>query len=166
MPDTYCSAVIAKLLGFTFAMITLPIGTYFLTVNTIFSGIHQFISTDKISSTSMLRLCRELDLCWWNSSRHGERGVDRLCDCGDERGSIRSTRGRGKGEKVKVIDHGYPIGHLSAKHMQVVVMRYSRFYEIPRVHGCLTISLLLLILVPNRTPLYSTDSSVKCHAVL
>ncbi|KAF2426499.1 hypothetical protein EJ08DRAFT_651757 [Tothia fuscella] len=30
--------VIYKLLGFTFAMIILPIGSYFLTVNTIFSG--------------------------------------------------------------------------------------------------------------------------------
>ncbi|GAB7341620.1 hypothetical protein MBLNU457_7820t1 [Dothideomycetes sp. NU457] len=32
------SAVIAKLLGFTFAMITVPIGTYFLTLNTIYGG--------------------------------------------------------------------------------------------------------------------------------
>lgn len=30
--------VILKLLGFTFAMIILPIGSYFLTVNTIFQG--------------------------------------------------------------------------------------------------------------------------------
>ncbi|KAF1811363.1 hypothetical protein P152DRAFT_474957 [Eremomyces bilateralis CBS 781.70] len=30
--------VILKLLGFTFAMITLPIGTYFASVNTIFGG--------------------------------------------------------------------------------------------------------------------------------
>ncbi|KAF2088217.1 vacuolar ATPase assembly integral membrane protein VMA21, partial [Saccharata proteae CBS 121410] len=30
--------VIAKLLGFTFAMITLPIGTYFLAVNTVLKG--------------------------------------------------------------------------------------------------------------------------------
>ncbi|KAK4499478.1 hypothetical protein PRZ48_009993 [Zasmidium cellare] len=32
------SSVIAKLLGFTFAMITLPIGSYFFTVNTLFGG--------------------------------------------------------------------------------------------------------------------------------
>jgi len=32
------AAVIWKLLGFTFAMITLPIGTYFVTVNNVFSG--------------------------------------------------------------------------------------------------------------------------------
>ncbi|KAF2764768.1 hypothetical protein EJ03DRAFT_281423 [Teratosphaeria nubilosa] len=32
------SSVIAKLLGFTFAMITFPIGSYFLAVNTIFNG--------------------------------------------------------------------------------------------------------------------------------
>lgn len=31
-------SVIAKLLGFTFAMITLPIGSYFMAVNTIFKG--------------------------------------------------------------------------------------------------------------------------------
>jgi len=32
------SNVIVKLLGFTFAMVVLPIGSYFLTVNTIFKG--------------------------------------------------------------------------------------------------------------------------------
>ncbi|KAK8181151.1 vacuolar ATPase assembly integral membrane protein VMA21, partial [Phyllosticta citribraziliensis] len=31
-------SVIIKLLGFTLAMIALPIGSYFLTVNTIFGG--------------------------------------------------------------------------------------------------------------------------------
>ncbi|EKG22395.1 hypothetical protein MPH_00256 [Macrophomina phaseolina MS6] len=36
------SSVIFKLLGFTFAMITLPIGTYFATVNTIFKGNSTF----------------------------------------------------------------------------------------------------------------------------
>jgi len=30
--------VIVKLLGFTFAMVVLPIGSYFVTVNTIFKG--------------------------------------------------------------------------------------------------------------------------------
>ncbi|KAF4311201.1 hypothetical protein GTA08_BOTSDO13248 [Botryosphaeria dothidea] len=35
-------AVIFKLLGFTFAMITLPIGTYFMTVNTVFKGNSTF----------------------------------------------------------------------------------------------------------------------------
>jgi len=34
--------VIAKLLGFTFAMIVAPIGSYYLTVNTIFSGNSTF----------------------------------------------------------------------------------------------------------------------------
>ncbi|OMP87516.1 Vacuolar ATPase assembly integral membrane protein VMA21, partial [Diplodia seriata] len=37
-----CRHVIFKLLGFTFAMITLPIGTYFMTVNTIFKGNSTF----------------------------------------------------------------------------------------------------------------------------
>ncbi|KAK5143219.1 hypothetical protein LTR04_001959 [Oleoguttula sp. CCFEE 6159] len=32
------SSVIFKLLGFTFGMITLPIGSYFLTLNTIYGG--------------------------------------------------------------------------------------------------------------------------------
>ncbi|RMX79205.1 hypothetical protein D0869_08471 [Hortaea werneckii] len=31
-------SVIAKLLGFTFAMVTLPLGSYFASVNTIFGG--------------------------------------------------------------------------------------------------------------------------------
>ncbi|KAL1631321.1 vacuolar ATPase assembly integral membrane protein vma21 [Diplodia seriata] len=35
--------VIFKLLGFTFAMITLPIGTYFMTVNTIFKVNISFV---------------------------------------------------------------------------------------------------------------------------
>ncbi|GAB7341621.1 hypothetical protein MBLNU457_7820t2 [Dothideomycetes sp. NU457] len=39
------SAVIAKLLGFTFAMITVPIGTYFLTLNTIYGGGYSFNGT-------------------------------------------------------------------------------------------------------------------------
>ncbi|KAJ4272296.1 vacuolar ATPase assembly integral membrane protein vma21 [Fusarium torreyae] len=34
--------VIYKLLAFTFAMIVIPIGSYFLTVNTIFSGNSSF----------------------------------------------------------------------------------------------------------------------------
>ncbi|KAF2234526.1 VMA21-like domain-containing protein [Viridothelium virens] len=36
------TSVIVKLLGFTFAMISLPIGTYFLSVNTIFGGNSTF----------------------------------------------------------------------------------------------------------------------------
>ncbi|KIW07675.1 uncharacterized protein PV09_01615 [Verruconis gallopava] len=34
--------VIVKLLGFTFAMIVLPIGSYFATVNTVFKGNSTF----------------------------------------------------------------------------------------------------------------------------
>lgn len=33
-------SVIAKLLGFTFAMITLPIGSYFMTLNSVFGGTY------------------------------------------------------------------------------------------------------------------------------
>ena len=47
------SAVIYKLLGFTLAMIAGPIGTYFLTLNTIFKGC---LSRVPHVSTS-LRLC-------------------------------------------------------------------------------------------------------------
>ncbi|GAM83507.1 hypothetical protein ANO11243_014950 [Dothideomycetidae sp. 11243] len=36
------ASVIAKLLGFTFAMVTLPIGTYFLTKDAVFSGNSTF----------------------------------------------------------------------------------------------------------------------------
>lgn len=32
-------SIIFKLLAFTFAMVTLPIGSYFLTVNALFSGM-------------------------------------------------------------------------------------------------------------------------------
>lgn len=40
-------AVIFKLLGFTFAMITLPIGTYFMTVNTVFKGLYSHYQPPK-----------------------------------------------------------------------------------------------------------------------
>lgn len=33
-------SVVAKLLGFTFAMVTVPIGAYFLTVDTVFKGTY------------------------------------------------------------------------------------------------------------------------------
>jgi len=36
------SSVIFKLLGFTFAMITMPIGTYFLTLNSLYRGNSTF----------------------------------------------------------------------------------------------------------------------------
>jgi len=35
---TFTRSVIWKLLSFTFAMVTLPIGTYFFTVNYVFNG--------------------------------------------------------------------------------------------------------------------------------
>lgn len=36
--EAICSSVIWKLLSFTFAMVTLPIGTYFFIVNYVFVG--------------------------------------------------------------------------------------------------------------------------------
>lgn len=36
------SSVIFKLLGFTFAMVTMPIGTYFLTLNSLYRGNSTF----------------------------------------------------------------------------------------------------------------------------
>jgi hypothetical protein len=41
--------VIVKLLGFTFAMIILPIGSYFATVNTVFKGISSPLSMVNIT---------------------------------------------------------------------------------------------------------------------
>lgn len=38
LPLQKCRHVIFKLLGFTLAMVVLPIGSYFLTVHTIFKG--------------------------------------------------------------------------------------------------------------------------------
>ena len=37
--DNESRSVIAKLLGFTFAMVILPIGSYFVTVNSLFGGM-------------------------------------------------------------------------------------------------------------------------------
>lgn len=42
-PNRFSRDVIVKLLGFTFAMIVIPIGSYFLTVNTIFQGMEMKI---------------------------------------------------------------------------------------------------------------------------
>ena len=57
-----CRTIIYKLLAFTFAMITFPIASYFLSVNTIFGGlscpsipfIHlpTYVKTRGISSTT------------------------------------------------------------------------------------------------------------------
>lgn len=52
--------IIYKLLAFTFAMITFPIGSYFLSVNTIFGGL----SCPSIHST-----LPPADLCQ-NTSNH------------------------------------------------------------------------------------------------
>jgi hypothetical protein len=43
-----CSAVLWKLMSFTFAMVTLPIGTYFFTVNLVFRGMSRDVVRQSI----------------------------------------------------------------------------------------------------------------------
>lgn len=51
-------SVIFKLLAFTFAMVVFPIGSYFLTVNTIFTGIfitYPFLTMKSIEGSLVIR---------------------------------------------------------------------------------------------------------------
>lgn len=48
-------AVIYKLLGFTFAMVTMPIGAYFMTVNTVFKGMFQATLPVRLASNRRSR---------------------------------------------------------------------------------------------------------------
>lgn len=54
------SSVIWKLMGFTFAMIALPIGTYFFSVNFVFNGMNQ--SMVRVSVVLILTVFRECNL--------------------------------------------------------------------------------------------------------
>jgi len=74
--------VIYKLLGFTLAMVVAPIGSYFLTVDTIFRGQLPFVL-----SSAELTPTRQLDVCRRLGGNHGECGLDRICNCGFSGGS-------------------------------------------------------------------------------
>lgn len=89
-----CSSVIVKLLGFTFAMITLPIGLYFLTVKTIFKGerIHLVLPADADET-------RQFNICGSIGGDNGERGPARVRDRCHAGGSVGATRGGEEGQK-------------------------------------------------------------------
>jgi hypothetical protein len=81
-------------------MVVAPIGSYFLTVDTIFRGQLPFVlSSAELMTSRQLYVCRRL------GSNHGECGLDRICNCGFSGGSKRCFRSRGKGEER--IKEGY-----------------------------------------------------------
>lgn len=61
--------VIAKLLAFTFAMIVMPIGSYFATVNTVFKGR----STARFLSLSHTRTTHTYPYAYMHTQTHNER---------------------------------------------------------------------------------------------
>jgi hypothetical protein len=74
--------VIYKLLGFTLAMVVAPIGSYFLTVDTIFRGhLPLVLSSAELTASRQLYVCRRL------GRNHGECGLGRICNCGFSGGS-------------------------------------------------------------------------------
>jgi hypothetical protein len=74
--------VIYKLLGFTLAMVVAPIGSYFLTVDTIFRGQLPFLlPSAELKTSRQLYVRRRL------GGNHGECGLDRICNCGFSGGS-------------------------------------------------------------------------------
>ena len=80
MADNGNRSVIWKLISFTFAMITLPIGTYFFTVNFVFKG-KLFMRGLELALT----LPRQRNMGGWFGSTHGERGLDCICNHGIQR---------------------------------------------------------------------------------
>lgn len=77
--------VIYKLLGFTLAMVVGPIGTYFLTVDTVFGGM--FFSLIIYAEIDDIR---QLYICRGNSSDYSECGSSGLCHCCNDGRSERS----------------------------------------------------------------------------
>ncbi|KAK5009512.1 vacuolar ATPase assembly integral membrane protein vma21 [Elasticomyces elasticus] len=66
------SSVIAKLLGFTFAMITLPISTYFLTLNTLFSGNSTWAGASAAIIANVVLLSYVVVAFWDDQSERAE----------------------------------------------------------------------------------------------
>lgn len=119
-------SVIMKLLAFTLGMIVLPIGSYFVTVNTLFKGMpllslpnpHPLspssntqipptfpqpiqAPTYPYAETGLTQHPRQLDLRGRPRSHHGQRGSDRVHLRGDGRGPVgaaaRAVKRRQKG---------------------------------------------------------------------
>ncbi|KAI0382094.1 hypothetical protein F5Y04DRAFT_57941 [Hypomontagnella monticulosa] len=84
--------VILKLLAFTFAMVVIPIGSYFLTVNTIFKGM--YINR---------RLSKKFHVCRRSCGYYGERGPSWVRHRSHERGPIRPAAGEEEGREEGII---------------------------------------------------------------
>lgn len=84
-------------------MIVGPIGTYFLTLNTIFRGLFR---DDSSSFTTHMLLSigyRQFNICWRNCCVDGQCRLDRLCRCCYERGRGRKEGSGGQGEESGVM---------------------------------------------------------------
>ena len=94
--------VIYKLLAFTFAMVVIPIGSYFVTVNTVFRGkptVH-FFRPIGIESN---RLGRKLFVCWRLCGGPCQRRADFIHHRGHEGRPVRIyPREEGREQEAKV----------------------------------------------------------------
>ena len=84
-------------------MVVGPIGTYFLTVDTVFKGLH---CTRAGGLGAWLIGYRELYVCGGFGGHHGERGVGRVCGRCLPGGSDGGSGGGGEGEGVEEGDVG------------------------------------------------------------
>lgn len=73
--------VIVKLLAFTLAMVVGPIGTYFLTLNTVFKGMLARLEGKHVTWDDVDMDGRKLYICRCNGGCYGERGACGLRCC-------------------------------------------------------------------------------------
>lgn len=103
LTDIYRS-VIAKLLAFTVAMIVLPIGSYFASVNTIFGGSFAFSPLSLVPNTHDSHECnRQRNIRRRPSSNHGQRRANRLRSRSLQRRQSGARSRRGREEEAAVV---------------------------------------------------------------
>lgn len=100
---SYFREVIIKLLLFTFAMIILPIGSYFVTLNTIYGGEIILPPYSTLLRNISADTHRQFNVGRRDCSCHGKRRSSRLRHCCYERRPVRSFRGRGEGTDQEVV---------------------------------------------------------------
>lgn len=102
------SAVIYKLLAFTLAMIVAPIGTYYLTLNTIFRGLsvlfklslfQHFLVVEKTKVDGLSAKNRELNTCRSNCGVDCKCCTHCICYCRHEGGCNGEDWSWGEGKK-------------------------------------------------------------------
>jgi hypothetical protein len=124
------SQVIYKLLAFTFAMIVVPIGSYFLSVNAIFSGtsLHPYVSS------SRLRTNRKLFSCWWLGCCLGQCRPCGIHYCSYERGPVGQTKAREQEGQVDT--------HLTSRSLYQVNSLFNNFLSGTRIASGTSVSII------------------------